>query len=604
MKKRKPLIWHLYPPYLILVLAALLAIGWYASRSMRHFYLSQIHQNLFNQSQLLKHQFLPLLEASRYPELDRYCKEGGKQSSTRLTVILPDGTVVGDSEAMPAKMENHGDRQEIRQALDGTEGSATRFSGTLRQHMMYVAVPISDDETIRGVVRVSIAIDEVENQMRSLRVRMAVGGIIIALLVSIVCLLISRRISNPIKNMRQGAERYAQGDLSHRLQSPDTIELAALAEAMNQMAHELERRIQTVISQRNESQAVLSSMVEGVIALNSQEQIMDINAAATRLLKRSGEELKGRSIQEIMRNRDLHRMVQITLVDGTNNEGDVTLYQNGRQILYIHCTPLVDAGGHRMGILLVMNDVTQLRRLENMRSDFAANVSHEIKTPLTAIQGFVETLAHGSVENPEEARRFLGIIQKHVSRLTTIIDDLMQLSRMEQDRETYRPKYSKTAVVEVIRSAVQLCSNTAKNRQITIVIEADGKLTVSMDADLIEQALVNLLDNAIKYSPTKSKITIGAHKVDQTVKIWVTDRGIGIPKKHHPRLFERFYRVDKARSRNMGGTGLGLAIVKHIIQSHRGRVTVQSVQGRGSTFTLHLPDSATTGAGGGHDFRP
>ncbi|MGD8845852.1 MAG: ATP-binding protein [Desulfobacteraceae bacterium] len=604
MKKRKPLIWHLYPPYLILVLAALLAIGWYASRSMRHFYLSQIHQNLFNQSQLLKHQFLPLLEASRYPELDRYCKEGGKQSSTRLTVILPDGTVVGDSEAMPAKMENHGDRQEIRQALDGTEGSATRFSGTLRQHMMYVAVPISDDETIRGVVRVSIAIDEVENQMRSLRVRMAVGGIIIALLVSIVCLLISRRISNPIKNMRQGAERYAQGDLSHRLQSPDTIELAALAEAMNQMAHELERRIQTVISQRNESQAVLSSMVEGVIALNSQEQIMDINAAATRLLKRSGEELKGRSIQEIMRNRDLHRMVQITLVDGTNNEGDVTLYQNGRQILYIHCTPLVDAGGHRMGILLVMNDVTQLRRLENMRSDFAANVSHEIKTPLTAIQGFVETLAHGSVENPEEARRFLGIIQKHVSRLTTIIDDLMQLSRMEQDRETYRPKYSKTAAVEVIRSAVQLCSNTAKKRQITIVIEADGKLTVSMDADLIEQALVNLLDNAIKYSPTKSKITIGAHKADQTVKIWVTDRGIGIPKKHHPRLFERFYRVDKARSRNMGGTGLGLAIVKHIIQSHRGRVTVQSVQGRGSTFTLHLPDSATTGAGGGHDFRP
>ena len=593
MKKRKPLIWHLYPPYLILVLVALLAIGWYASRSMRHFYLSQIHQNLFNQSQLLKNQFLPLLESTRYSELDRYCKEGGKQIPTRLTVILPDGTVVGDSQAMPAKMENHGDRPEIRQALAGAEGSATRFSDTLGQHMMYVAVAISDDETIRGVVRVSIAIDEIDNQMRSLRIRMTVGGIIIALLVSVVCLLISRRISHPIKNMRQGAERYAQGDLSHRLQPPDTIELAALAEAMNQMAHELEGRIQTVISQRNESQAVLSSMVEGVIALNSQEQIMDINAAATRLLKRSGEELKGRSIQEIMRNRDLHRMVQITLVDGTNSEGDITLYQNGQQILYIHCTPLVDAGGNRMGILLVMNDVTQLRRLENMRSDFAANVSHEIKTPLTAIQGFVETLAHGSVGNPEEAQRFLGIIQKHVSRLTTIIDDLMQLSRLEQDHDTYRPKYSRTAVVEVIRSAIQLCSNAAQKKEITVVIEADGKLTVNMDADLIEQALVNLLDNAIKYSPTGSDITIGAHKVDHTVEIRIKDQGIGIPTKHQPRLFERFYRVDKARSRNMGGTGLGLAIVKHIIQSHRGWVTVQSVQGKGSTFTLHLPVSTT-----------
>jgi two-component system phosphate regulon sensor histidine kinase PhoR len=428
---------------------------------------------------------------------------------------------------------------------------------------------------------------------------MTVGGIIIALLVSIVCLLISRRISHPIKNMRQGAERYAQGDLSHRLQPPDTIELAALAEAMNQMAHELEGRIQTVISQRNASQAVLSSMVEGVIALNSQEQIMDINAAATRLLKRSGENLEGRSIQEIMRNRDLHRMVQITLVDGTNTEGDITLYQNGQQILYIHCTPLVDAGGNRMGILLVMNDVTQLRRLENMRSDFAANVSHEIKTPLTAIQGFVETLAHGSVGNPEEAQRFLGIIQKHVSRLTTIIDDLMQLSRLEQDHDTYRPKYSRTLVVEVIRSAIQLCGNAAKKKEITVTIEADKQLTVNMDADLIEQALVNLLDNAIKYSPTESDITIGAHKVDHTIDIWIKDQGIGIPQKHQPRLFERFYRVDKARSRNMGGTGLGLAIVKHIIQSHRGWATVQSVQGKGSTFTLHLPASTTTRNPGG-----
>ncbi len=594
MKKRKPLIWHLYPSYLILVLAALLAIGWYASRSMRQFYLTQIHQNLLNQSQLLKNQFLPMLEPNRYAELDRYCKVGGREIPTRLTVILPDGTVVGDSEATPAKMENHGDRPEFRQALEDDEGSATRFSDTLGQHMMYVAVAISDDKGVKGVVRTSIAIDEVDSQLHSLQIRMVVGGILIAVLVSIVCLLISRRISRPIENMRQGAERYAKGDLSHRLQPPDTIELAALADAMNLMAQELESRIQTVIRQRNESQAVLSSMVEGVVALNSEEQIMDINAAGARLLKRTSAQLKGRSIQEIMRSRDLHQMVQKTLTDGTNTEGDVTLYQNGQQILSIHCTPLMDVGGTRMGILLVMNDVTQLRRLENMRRDFAANVSHEIKTPLTAIQGFVETLAHGSVSEPEEAQRFLGIIQKHVHRLTTIIDDLMQLSRLEQDQETYRPKTRQSAMIEVIRAAIQLCGTAAKKKNISVAIEADPQLMVDMDADLIEQALINLLDNAIKYSANNSDITIGALKKEGTVEIRIQDQGIGIPQKHLPRLFERFYRVDKARSRNMGGTGLGLAIVKHIIQSHGGWVTVQSVHGKGSTFTLHLPDKADT----------
>jgi two-component system phosphate regulon sensor histidine kinase PhoR len=589
MKKRKPLIWHLYPSYLILVLAALTAIGWYASRSMRQFYLTQMHQNLFNQSQLLKNKFLPMLEPSQYAATDRYCKLSGKELATRLTVILPDGTVVGDSQAMPAKMENHGDRPEVRQAMAQGEGSATRFSDTLGQQMMYVAVAISKDGATKGIVRTSIAIDEVDSQLGSLQARMVVGSIIIALLVSFVCLLISRRISRPIETMRQGAERYAQGDLSHRLQPPDTIELAALAEAMNQMAGELERRMQAVINQRNESQAVLSSMVEGVVALNSEERIMDINAAGARLLKRPAEQLKARSIQEIMRSRDLHHMVQKTLADGVNTEGDVTLYQNGQQILSIHCTPLMDAGGNRMGILLVMNDVTQLRRLENMRRDFAANVSHEIKTPLTAIQGFVETLAHGSVDQSEEAQRFLGIIQKHVRRLSTIIDDLMQLSRLEQDQETYHPKTEPSSVVEVIRAATQLCGSTAKKKNIRIAIEADPKLKLDMDSDLIEQALVNLLDNAIKYSPANSTITIGAHKNDPTAQIWIEDQGIGIAQKHLARLFERFYRVDKARSRNMGGTGLGLAIVKHIIQSHGGWVSVDSVHGKGSIFTLHLP---------------
>ncbi len=589
MRKRRPLIWHLYPSYLVLALVALLATGWYASRSMRDFYLSQIHQNLVNQSQLLKDQFVPLLQPMRYAELDLYCKQAGKRVPTRLTVILPDGTVVGDSEVNPAQMENHGDRPEIIEALKGSMGSATRFSDTLGRRMMYVALPIQDGPLVRGIVRVSIAIDEVDTQLRTVQLRFFLGGIIIAVVVAVVCLAISRRITRPIETMRHSAERFAQGDLTHRLHPPDTIELGALAEAMNQMAQELEHRIQTVINQRNETQAVFSSMVEGVVALDPEERIMDLNATAAGLLNRPKEALKGRSIQEVMRNRDLHRMVQITLVDGTQTKGDITLYQHGEQTLGIRCTPLLTADGESLGIVLVMEDVTQLRRLENMRTDFAANVSHEIKTPLTAIQGFVETLAHGGVDDTEQAQRFLDIIQKHVTRLSTIIDDLMQLSRLEQDTDTIQLRCKSSNIPERIKAAVQLCGKMAKEKKIALEIDTDTGLMANIDPDMIEQALINLIDNAVKYSPEGSTIMVTADTVDHTIRISVKDQGIGIAQKHLPRLFERFYRVDKARSRKIGGTGLGLAIVKHIIQAHGGHVTVESTQGEGSTFTLHLP---------------
>ena len=589
MKTRKKLIRQLYPSYLVLVLMALLATGWYATRSMRSFYITQTRLDLLHQAHLLTRPFGAFIDPLRQSALDQRCKEIGRTIPTRLTVILPDGTVVGDSKAKAAEMENHGDRPEVRQALDNTEGSSIRFSGTLGQRMMYVALPIYSGNNIMGVLRVSIAIDAIDGQLRHLQVRIALGGVVIALLASMICLIISRRISQPLEIMRQGASRYARGDLSHRLDLPDTLELAGLADAMNQMAQELERRIQAVVRQRNETQAVLSSMVEGVVALDPQERVIDLNEAAARLLNQPRTHMKGRSIQEIIRNRDLHRLVQITMADGTRNEGDITLYQSGAQILSTCCTPLNDSEGHRIGVLLVLNNVTRLRRLENMRSDFAANVSHEIKTPLTAIQGFVETLHQGHVDDPQEARRFLGIIKKHVSRLTAIIDDLMQLSRLEQDEDTYRLHPEPCAVKNVIQSAAHLCHNQAAEKQIKIVMDAEEQLQATMDADLMEQAVVNLLDNAIKYSPPDSSITVRARRAKSGIVIQVIDGGIGIPHKHLPRLFERFYRVDKARSRAAGGTGLGLAIVKHIIQAHGGRVTVNSIQGSGSTFSLHLP---------------
>ncbi|MFZ1982888.1 MAG: ATP-binding protein [Desulfatitalea sp.] len=588
MIKRRPLIWQLYPSYLILVLIALLATEWFASRSVRSFYITQLQQDLVYQTRILVPQIQPLLSPLEGPVLDRFCKQIVLEMPMRLTVMLPNGVVVGDSEADPSQMENHGDRLEVVQASQGRIGIAFRVSGTLNRKMMYVALPIGK-ELIQGVARLAIPLTAVEQQLRALRVRLSTGGLVIAVLAALVCLMISRRISRPIEEMRKGASRFAQGELSHRLGAPDTMELAGLAQAMNQMAQELEQRMQAILRQRNESEAVLSSMVEGVVALDPEEHILNLNAAAARLLGGNAERLQGRSIQEVVRNRELHDMIQTTLDQGITTQGDVALYRLGEQILNAHCTPLFDADGRRMGALLVVNDVTQLRRLETMRSDFAANVSHEIKTPLTAIQGFVETLSQGSVTDPQEAQRFLQIIDKHVQRLTAIVDDLMQLARLEQGEESRQLRLETVAIQQVLQAAAQLCRPKADAKAMAIDIRCNDELTAHIDAELMEQAAVNLLDNAIKYSPDNSRITVTAQVVGQEIRIVFTDEGIGVAPAHLPRLFERFYRVDKSRSRRMGGTGLGLAIVKHIVLAHGGQVTVTSIQDKGSTFTIHLP---------------
>jgi two-component system phosphate regulon sensor histidine kinase PhoR len=589
MAKPKRLIWKLYPSYLLVVLISLLATGWYASTAMQHFYLSQTRENLFHQTQLLIDQFIPLLQPLDLWAVDALCKDHGGRVPQRLTVILPNGVVIGDSQSHPATMENHGDREEVQAALRGEPGSSIRFSTTLKQKMLYVAMPIRDQEQIKGVMRVSIAASAIDRSLHDLQIRLALGGVVIALLASVVCLVISRGISRPIESMRRGAGRFARGDLAHRLVPPKTVELAALAEAMNQMANELQNRIQTVIRQRNETQAVLSSMTEGVIGLNHKEEILNCNQTALRILDQSIDQVRGRSIQEIIRNRDLHEMLRQTLSSGTKTEGDVSIYRQGELVLSIHCSPLLDAHGERIGALLVMNDVTQLRRLENMRRDFAANVSHEIKTPLTAIQGFVETLRHGKVEDADEISRFLGIIHKHASRLAAIIDDLMKLSRLERDDEGTQLNLEPCPVKKVIDTAIQLCGEKAAQKQIDIEIHCEEGLVAQMDVDLMEQAAVNLLDNAIKYSPEQSCIQITAQRQGHDIDIHFKDQGIGIPKKHLPRLFERFYRVDTARSRKMGGTGLGLAIVKHIVQAHGGNVEVESTRGLGSTFSIFFP---------------
>jgi two-component system, OmpR family, phosphate regulon sensor histidine kinase PhoR len=589
VKKKKRLLRHLFPSYLLITLISLIAVTWFASSSIRHFYLEQTAADLLARARLFTSQMAQFRRPLDARMVDAVCKEAGESSATRFTVILPSGQVIGDSNENPAVMDNHALRPEVVAARKGGIGKSVRFSMTLQKPMMYVAIGLKDKEKMIAVIRAALPVTAIDRALQTLQIKIGLEGLLIALLAAVISLYVSRRVSRPIEKLKKGADFFARGNLSYRMPGTDLVEIDSLIEALNQMAVQLEDRLNTIVRQKNELTAVLSSMAEGVIAVDMDERIISINKAAAGFFEDLPQNLLNRSIPEAIRNPDLQKFIDKALSSKENLEEDITLYQRGERILYIHNTPLEDAAGRRSGILVVMNDVTHLRKLENMRKDFAANVSHEIKTPLTAIKGFVETLRTSEGVDPKETRRFLSIIEKHVNRLTAIIEDLMKLSKIERQDETSEIRLEEGSVKSVILPAIQACREKTAAKNITIDLICPENISVRLDSRLMIQALVNLLDNAINYSREKSDIIISVTLKDQELRISVQDNGIGIPKEHLSRLFERFYRVDKARSRDLGGTGLGLAIVKHIAHAHGGRVSVESTPGKGSTFSLHLP---------------
>lgn len=591
MRKKKRLLWQLFPSYLLITLISLVAVSIYASTSFKHVYLDQVADDLQARAQLLEKQILQFIGPMDADVIDALCKEVGQLSATRITVILPSGVVIGDSHDEPARMDNHAMRPEIIEARKGLVGTSIRYSTTLQQKMMYVAIPLTDGENIKAVIRTSLPITAIDKELKSIQVKIVFGGLLIALLAAVLSLYVSRRISLPIEKMKEGSEHFARGDLSYRLPETDLEEIGSLAVTLNQMAAQLDDRINTIMNQRNELEAVLSSMEEGVIALDVDERIISINQAAARIFGRKPGDFLNRTVQEAVRNTELQQLVRDALSTSENLESDITHYHEGERIIHIHSTSLFDSTGLSSGILVVLNDVTQLRQLENMRRDFAANVSHEIKTPLTAITGFVETLRHSCNEKPEDAERFIDIIDKHVNRLAAIVDDLISLSKIEQDDEKKEINLQKSPIRNVLQAAVDICREKAEQKEITIDIGCEKDISAMIDATLLEQAIFNLLDNAINYSDQQNTVQVSVVVQDIEIIISVQDHGVGIAKEHIPRLFERFYRVDKARSRTLGGTGLGLAIVKHIVQAHGGHVTVKSSLGKGSIFSVHLPKS-------------
>jgi two-component system, OmpR family, phosphate regulon sensor histidine kinase PhoR len=596
MNKRK-LIWHIFPAYLAILVVSLTAVSWLSFNFSNRFYMDRTSAELESKAEMLLHLFSPLIFSGQASSIDTLCKSVGKSSKTRVTVIQLDGQVIGDSDETPSEMDSHATREEILSAKAHGVGRSVRYSKTLEKPMMYVAIVLRDaDDRPAGFLRTAMPVTSLSAAVRKIRIKLAATTVFLALILAGISLLVARRISHPIREITLLAKRFAQGDLSQKPGVYDTEELADLAQAMNAMAAELNSRINTIIGQRNELETVLSSMLEGVIAVDMDDNIIKVNASAAAMLDIDVEKCRGKSIQEIIRNAAFQKFIARVSQENAFSEEDIVIYNEEERILNIHGSPIFDAKNHKIGTLIVIDDVTRLRRLENVRRDFVANVSHEIRTPLTAIKGFVETLLQDLDRDPEKSMQFLTIILKHVDRLSALVEDLLSLSKIE-NLEQDKIRMTDECVLDVIQTAVNLCQAKADKKQIAINVEGDASTAVRMDKTLLEQAVVNILDNAINYSERGSTVDIRVSRDNQDdfLMVAVTDRGIGIPKEHLSRLFERFYRVDRARSRKMGGTGLGLSIVKHIVATHGGTVGAQSTPGKGSTFTLRLPMKKSVG---------
>jgi two-component system phosphate regulon sensor histidine kinase PhoR len=532
------------------------------------------------------------------PGLAESCRELSSRFSVRVSVILASGKVVAESEENAEVLDNHKERPEVARALAGEVGRSVRGSAALQVMYMYVAMPIRHNGQIVAVARTSQPRSLLTAALRGLYAEIAAVCLLGALAFTAGTLLVTRPIVRALGEIRRGADRLARGEWKYRLPDHNSREIGMLAESLNAMAAQLDERIQKILRQQSEHQAMLSSMEEGVVAVDHTGTVLSVNEPCAGLLGVDPARIRGRSIYEVLRKPDLLKFIEMAQASPQSLDGDLRFFSPEERWLHAHGTALHDARGQKIGVLIVLHDVTRLGRLENVRRDFVANVSHELRTPITSIKGFVETLMEDGMEDHASAMRFLGIVLRQVNRLDAIITDLLLLSRIERGNEDQRIETDAEPLFHILQVAQETCEKKAHDKSITIVVECPADLVAKINGPLLEQAVINLVDNAIKYSGAGATVRVTAAREQSTALIRVIDCGCGIAANHLPRLFERFYRVDKARSRELGGTGLGLAIVNHIMTAHQGSVQVESVVGRGSTFTLRLPLSPVSGAEG------
>jgi two-component system phosphate regulon sensor histidine kinase PhoR len=589
MLKRRRIFWQTVPLQVLLVLALLLFVTIDGSRRFHRLALDHLTGILEENARLVSSLAAEKVLSGDVKAVDALCKTFGRSMSRRVTVIRSDGMVLGDSEKDPASMENHADRPEVLEAISGRPGIMQRYSLTLDKRMMYIAIPLTSNGKVIGVARVSESLDDVNAFVRAARFRIGLMPWVAGFLLALIAAAYAFRLRQSVVRFREALSSIERGDYRQRLYDVPMPVLDPVAYGLNHAVEAVQRRMADVIRERDDLEAVLADMTEGVMVVDGNDHIRKFNRSAERLFGQAFEAVRNRPVYEVIRNGDLLRFIEKMKASPEPIEEDIVLHDTHDIFLQAHGTALRGPEGRIPGILLVFSDVTRLRRLENLRKEFVANVSHELKTPVTSIQGFVETLKDGAIQNPKDAARFLDIIHRHAQRLNAMIDDLLDLSRIEQQAEKHEIVLNRNSVRDVLDEAVSVCQAQADARTIKIRVECGKDLFAMMRPDLLTQAVSNLIDNAVKYSDAGSEVTVRAEQKEDGIHIEVEDGGIGIPKENLPRLFERFYRVDPSRSRDMGGTGLGLAIVKHVAQAQGGRVEVESQEGKGSMFSIILP---------------
>lgn len=601
MMNQRRLLWRIFPPIVVVTFVAVICTTFYTSKTIRQFYLEQTTADLKIRTRLVREQLHDEFVSEDVTALATHCRQIAEEVQTRITLILANGEVIADSLEEPVHMDNHADREEVVEALTGSYGTSTRFSRTLSKNMLYTALPVyttpqysSDPANIFGVVRLAIPLVSVDAALSQMYRQNFLGAFVLLILAAVITLIVSRRISQPLEEIGLVAQRYGNHDFTRQITFPPksaiSREVAGLADSINKMATELHDRIDLVTKQKNELEAVFTSMREGVLVVDSQERVLRANATALKLFNLAPHQIKSRSITEVFRDPDLSRFVQETLAGAHHIEQDIT-FQLAERERHFHAsgTLLHDTSGKRSGALLVINDITKTIQLENMRREFVANVSHELKTPITSIKGFVETLIDGALGDKETASQFLEIIHRQANRLDAIVEDLLSLSRIEQEENQRTIDLQKQQLRPVLENSLESCTMKAQEKSISLHLDCEPQLMAAINQNLLEQAVTNLLVNAIKYSAEQGEVYLKAYQLADQICISVIDQGSGIAREHLPHLFERFYRSDKARSRKLGGTGLGLAIVKHIVNTHGGEVQVTSSPGQGSTFSIILP---------------
>ena len=579
-----------------LVSAVILALLYvYLHGAVRHSETRLLTASLLTQARLIS-DHLPAL-APPSPALQDWARALDTRIDARLTIIGGDGVVLADSREDPAAMANHADRPERLQALAQGSGSALRFSDTLKMDMLYVAIPVGEpSDGAAPVLRLARPLVEVYAAQASLQRVLLVIFLWAMAAVWALGLLLARHFTAGVEHLVRVARRVGKGDLAVRAERLSEPELAELGAVFNSALDKLSQLLESSQHESRYYAAILQQMSDAVVIVDRTGRVEFVNAAFARLFSTDKESAAGRSSEQLALNYDLSALLTRAVEQGAVQHDEVrVLYPEARSLAAV-VTPLRDDRDQTLGAVGLLHDVTDLRRLDEVRREFVANASHELRTPAAGVKALAEALQVGALRDPEKGPRFVQQIVEAADRLTNILDDMLVLTRVERGQQLLKPEA--VSVARVMADVVEQLRMPAEDKHLQMAVHVGAADVVRADPNSLHTVLLNLVDNALKYTPAEGSVTISGRTVPEGYELAVSDTGVGVPTEHQARIFERFYRVDKARDRATGGTGLGLSIVKHIMESHGGRVTVHSTPGEGATFTVFFPAAPAGDANG------